>query len=173
MTEVEFIKNLLERDWETSITGRSTDVPEPTFVLEKGKREERLRTQDIGYITSGADLEESPQGLGWNHQQVETAVLIQYRVAERNVDTGYSDAYNRMFGKRTGNNGVGEPDRWDGIVGETRRVILDNRKRTAEWDRVGNGIIVSDLSDLGGVNYQRADVLIPMDIIAQQIDTST
>lgn len=172
MSEVEFIKNLLERDWETSITGRDTDVPEPTFTLEKKERQKSLRTQDVGYVATGADTETTPQGLGWTHQEVETAVVIEYRAASRSTDVGYDDAYNRLFGQRTGPDGVGEPDRWDGIVGETQRIINDNRKRTAEWNRVGNGIVVSDLADLGGTNYYRADVLVPMDIVAQELDTS-
>lgn len=178
MSEVEFIRNLLERDWTPSITGRTTDVPQPTFTLEKSDREANLRSQDVGYVASGADTTYTPQGLGWNHRQVETAVVVEYRVATRTTATGYDDGYNRLYGERTGADGVGAPDRWDGIVGETERVILDNRVRTAEWDRVGanssgEGITVRDLQDLGGANYYRADVLIPMDIIADQIDTST
>lgn len=177
MSEVAFVKNLLERDWETSISNRSTDVPQPTFTLEKANREERLRTQDVGYVASGADTEHTPQGVGWTHEQIETAVVIQYRAATRTTSTGYDNGYHRLFGKRTGTDGVQAPDRHDGIVGETRRVILANRTRTAEWTRVGTDsagspIRVTDLTDLGGTNYYRADVLIPMDQLATSIDTS-
>lgn len=179
MSEVLFLKNLLERDWESSISNRSNDVPEPNLVLEKENRTERLRTQDVGYVASGADTNYTAQGLGWNSQEVETVVVIEYRAATRSTGTGVLDnGYRRLFGDRTGPDGVGAPDRWAGIVGETLRIILDGRIRTAEWDRLGTDstgspIRVADNTGLGGANYWRADVFVPMDIVADNIDTST
>lgn len=170
MSEVEFIKNLLERDWQTSVTGRSTDVPQPTLTLEKDDRQDNLRSADVGYVASGADTSHTPEGLGWDSELVETAVVIEYRATTRKTATGYDDGYNRLFGARTGTDGVAAPDDWDGIIGETRRVLADNRKRTAEFRRVGTDstgqpIAVTDLKDLGGANYYRADVLVPMDYV--------
>lgn len=177
----------MERDYSASISGRSNDVPDPdaspariSWTLEKKQREARLQTRDVGYITSGADTAYTPNGLRWDHQRVETAVVIEYRAANRSNTQGsvYADPYNRLYGERTGGDGIGAPDDWDGITGETLRVILAQRKGISEWDRVGTdstgaAIEVRDLSDLGGVNYYRADVWIPMDIVAQAIDTST
>lgn len=172
MSEVEFLKNLLERDWEPTVTGRSTDVPQPFFTLEKSNREESLRSQDVGYITSGADTTRTYNGLGATHDRIETAVVIEYRVAARNVSTGYTDPYHRLFGQRTGANGIQAADDWDGIIGETERVIRDAGTRIAEWDKFGIEITVSDLTDIGGNAYHRADVLVPMEDIAKLIDTS-
>lgn len=182
MAEVEQIKNLLERDWAPTVTGRTTDVPDPglgeiVWTLEKKDREARLNSRDVGYITSGADANYTPNGLGWNAQDVDTAVVIEYRAITRTHANSYDDAYNRLHGQPTGANGVGAPDSWDGVTGETRRVILDNRKRTGGWTRLGTdgtgaSIQVRDLQDLGGNKYYRADVWIPMDAIGQIIDTS-
>lgn len=183
MTEVEQIKNLLERDWTPSITGRTTDVPDPgkgeiRWVLEKSERESRLSTTDVGYVTSGADTTYTPQGLGWASEQVETAVVIEYRAVTRTHPNSYDSGYHRLFGQPTGTDGVGAPERWDGITNETRRVILDNRTRTGGWTRIGTdstgaALEVRDLQDLGGNKYYRADVWIPMDQLADAIDTST
>lgn len=172
MTEVEFVKNLLETNWETSITNRTTDVPEPTFTLEKQNRAENLRTQDVGYVDSGGDTETTPQGFNWTHEQVDTVVVIEYRTATRSTDVGYDDGYNRLYGKRTGANGLGEPDRWDGIVGETERVLKADRSGRAEWDLVAEGFRVDD-TGLGGKNYWRADVFVPLTRHARNLDTST
>jgi len=180
MTEVAQLKNLIERGWEPSIFDRATDVPDPandeiTWTLEKSERTADLRNRDVGYITSGADTAHIPQGLGWNHEQIQTAVVIEYRTRTRTASS-YDNGYHRLFGKPTGPDGVEPADRWDGITGETRRVLGDNRKRTGGWDLVGadtagGAIEVRDLTDLGGSNYYRADVFIPLETIAHEIET--
>lgn len=174
MTEVKFIKNLLEAEWETSITSRATDVPQPTFTLEKKKSNSHIRNQDVGYITSGGDTNYTPLGFGWTHQTVDTVVAIEYRAATRTVANSYDDAYHRVHGKRTGANGLGAPDRWDGIIGETTRILLADRTGRAEWDLLGADTFrVVDNVDTGGKNYYRADVIVGLTNLADEIDTST
>lgn len=181
MTREAFLKALIERDWTPSVSGRSTDVPDPdatppriTWTLDRSQREARLQTRDVGYVTTATDTTYTPFDLGWRNEQVEGSVVIEYRTARRsNTAAGvYDDPYERLHGKRTGTDGVGAPDDWDGIVGETERVILDNRKGEGEYRRVGNdstgqGIVVRDLADLGGVNYYRADVVVPLEAIRE------
>jgi hypothetical protein len=181
--EVAQIRNLLHRDWTPSISGRSTDVPdldqdEIRWTLEKSERTADLRTRDVGYVTTGADTAHIPQGLGWTHEQIQTAVVIEYRAATRRDAPGYEHGYYRLFGKPTGPDGIEPADSWDGITGETRRVIAENRKRTGGWDLLGAdttgaSLEVRDLADLGGANYYRADVFIPLEAIASEINTST
>ena len=183
LSEVAQIRNLLRRDWAPSIDDRATDVPDPdndeiTWTLEKSDRTADLRNRDVGYITSGADTAHIPQGLGWNHEQIQTAVVIEYRTRTRTHPSSYDNGYHRLFGNPTGPDGVKPADRWDGITGETRRVIAENRTRTGGWDLLGAdttgaSIEVRDLADLGGANYYRADVFIPLEAIASEIDTST
>lgn len=175
MTEVQYIKSLLEANWQQSITGRSNDVPQPTFTLEKQARDKRISAEDRGYVASGGDTEYTPQGLGWTHERVDTVVVIEYRAANRNTDAGVENGYERLYGQRTGTDGLQAPDRWAGITGETRRVLLDKRKGHAEWSLVGagqgGGIRVDD-TDLGGKNYWRADVYVPLTQHADSIDPS-
>lgn len=173
MTEVAFIKNLLEANWSTSISNRSNDVPQPSFTLEKEERQQRLRSQDVGYVASGGDTEYALQGFGATHERVDTTIVIEYRAATRSASTGLDDGYDRLFGTRTGTDGLQAPDRWSGIVGETRRVLLADRKGRAEWDIIGDAIRVADNTDLGGTNYWRADVFVPLKNFADSIDTST
>lgn len=174
MSEVKFIKNLLAHEWESSITGRATDVPKPAFTLEKRKSNAGIRNQDVGYVASGGDTNYTPLGLGWTHQTVDTVVAIEYRAATRTVPNSYDDGYNRVLGKPTGANGLGAPDRWDGITGETARILLDNRNGRGGWDLVGADTLrVVDNIDTGGKNYYRADVVVGLQNLADEIDTST
>lgn len=172
MTEIAFVQNLLESQWQESITDRSNDVPKPTFVREKEERDGRIRNKDIGYVASGGDTEYTPQGFSWTHERVDTVVVIEYRVTTRSVDVGVENGYDRLYGKRTGPDGLGEPDRWSGIVGETKRVLQADRSGRAEWDLIGDDLRVDD-TRLGGQNYWRADVYVPLRNHASSIDTST
>lgn len=172
MTEVAFIKNLLEANWNKSITDRSNDVPEPTFTLEKEKRDQRIRNQDVGYVASGGDTETTPQGFNWTHERVDTVVVIEYRAATRTTSVGHDNGYKRLYGERTGANGLGEPDRWAGIGGETERVVKDDRKGRSEWDIIAEDFRIDD-TRLGGKNYWRADVYVPLRQNAKNLDTST
>jgi len=172
MTEVAYIKNLLEANWNTSVSGRSNDVPQPTFTLEKKDFKKQIRTADIGYVNTGADTEFTPLGFSWTHERIDTVVVIQYRAGTRKVDTGVEDGYKRLFGVRQGTDGLQAPDNWSGIVGETRRVVMNQRRGQSEWDLVGNDMRVADLSNLGGKNYWRADVFVPLRIHASSIDAS-
>jgi len=178
MTEVLFVKNLLESKWQTSISGRDTDVPKPTFVLQKENFKKRLRSEDVAYVATGADTTYTPNGVGWDHQTIETAVVVQYRAATRSTNTGYDNGYKRLVGDRNGPDGLQPADSHDGIIGETVRIVLDNRKRPQEWTRFGTDasgspLRVQDLADIGGKNYFRVDVLIPAAILDNEIDTST
>lgn len=174
MSEVAFVKNLLEARWEQSISGRPTDVPEPTFTLEKEKSNARIKRRDVGYVASGGDTNYTPQGFGWTHQDIDTLVAIEYRAADRATDIGYDNAYHRIHGQRTGSDGLQEPDRWDGIAGETTRILLSVRKGIAEWDLVGADTLqIVDNVDTGGKNYYRADIVVGLRNVADVIDTST
>lgn len=154
------------------------DVPQPTFTLEKRQSQSRLGQQDVGYVASGADTVYTPAGPSWGSTRIGTAVVVEYRAASTTLSTGHSDPYDRLFGQRTGGDGVGAPERYDGVVGETKRILEAARRRTAEWTRVGTDgegspITVENRSQEGGVNYYRADVLVPMDVVQFVIDTST
>lgn len=171
MTEVSFIKNLLESQWQQSVSGRTNDVPQPTFTLEKEDRADGLRTQDVGYVASGGDTEHLPLGFGWTHEHADTVVVIEYRATSRNVDVGVENGYQRLYGQRTGPDGLQEPDNHAGITGETKRVLQADRKGRAEWDLIGDPFRVDD-TRLGGANYWRADVYVGLRNLAGSIDTA-
>lgn len=174
MTEVEWVMNLLEAEWTPSISGRANDIPEPTFTLEKKESNARTRHQDVGYVVSGGDTNYTPLGFGWTHQSIDTIVAIEYRAAQRAVSGGYDDPNKRMLGSPTGTDGTEAPDRWDGITGETTRILLDNRKGRGQWSLVGADTLrIVDNVDTGGKNYVRADVVVGLKNVASSIDTST
>jgi hypothetical protein len=175
MTVIQAIENLLDsNEWTPSITGRPNDVPKPVFTKEKEDMKQTLRTRDVARVIDGGDEQHTPQGLGWGHERIEWVVTVELRTADRTVEGTSVDGRHRLFGERgAGSLGSNEVGRWTGLVGETQRILRDNRKGFAEFDIVGAELTVQDQSDLGGPGYYRADVLIPLTRVATEIDTST
>lgn len=174
MTVIQAIENLLDNNWTASISGRPNDVPKPTFVRDKDKIQDRLNTKDVARVTSGGPTEHTPQGFGWTHQTVDWVVVVELRSADRRLDGTFTDGRLRMRGERgAGSLSANEAPRWGGLVGETKRVILDNRKGFEEFDLVGDALRDEDQPDLGGAGYYRVDVFVPLTNLAESIDTST
>lgn len=170
MTAVQFIAALLDEEWETSISNRSTDVPKPKIVEEANVSKEDLKTEDVARIVDGGNLDIDPQGFGWTHQASEATVTIQLRTGDRRNSNGINQSgRHRLFGQR---DTTAEPDRYTGLVGETKRIIDANRKGKSEYDLLVVGPI-RDQSDLEGTNYYRADVDVDLIKHANSIDAST
>lgn len=179
MTVIQAIEALLETNWQASITGRHHDVPAPEFVQEQDEMQKRLRTQDVAHVIDGGDEEHTPLGFGWTHETIDAVVTVQLRSADRRIEGTPVDSRIRTFGYRNTTGEVDqygldplEAERWGGLAGETKRLILANRKGFAEFDIVGDQLRVQDQSDLAGTGYHRADVQIPLTNIASEIDTS-
>lgn len=181
MTVVQLIEALLKQNWTKSISGRYHDVPQPLFVREKSQLQDQLRTQDVAYVRDAGDEDHTPLGFGWTHQTVEAVVAVELRSADRRVEGTTTDGRIRTLGYRNTTGGTDqfglsnlESERWGGLAGESKRILLDNRKGVAEFDIVGDDLRVQDVSgNQGGTKYYRADVVVPLTNLADSIDTST
>lgn len=180
MTAIQAIEALLEQHWQPAITGRYHDVPEPTFVREQEEMKQSLRTQDVAHVVDGGAEEHTPLGFGWTHETVDDTVVVQLRSADRRINDAPVDGRIRTFGYRNTTDAVDEhglepleEERWGGLAGETKRILLAHRKGVAEYDIVADGLRVEDQSDLAGPGYYRADVQVPLTETARDLDTST
>jgi len=161
---------LLEERWTESITDRATDVPTPTIVEEKSVSRSDLKTDDYARVVDGGGRSFEPMGFGWTHERIDADVTIELRTADRRQGGGATRPGNeRLFGDR---DSTAEPDRYIGLVGETKRVLDSARKGFAEFDLVIHSD-ERDESDLEGTNYYRADIDVALVQHAHQIDAST
>ncbi|MBX0325804.1 hypothetical protein EGH21_22560 [Halomicroarcula sp. F13] len=167
MTEMQAAQALLDTEWETTISDRTTDVPKPTIVLQQNVSQSDLKTEPYARIVDGGGKTFEPRGFGWTHQRIEADVTVELRTADRRVDGGATqDGHEEMFGARSG---TGEPDRYVGLTGETRRILEANRKGFAEFCNVYSSEIRNE-SSAEGKNYYRADVDIRFVQEADQIN---
>lgn len=179
MTVIQAVEALLEQNWVPSISGRYHDVPKPQFVREKDDVMKTLRHTDVAYVRDAGDEDHTPQGFGWTHENVEWVVAVELRSLDRTENGSSVNGRTRTFGYRNTDatadaNGLDplEAERWGGLTGEVKRILRENRKGVAEFDLVGDGLRVNDQSDMGGSNYYRADVVIPLTNLADSIDPS-
>jgi hypothetical protein len=173
MTVIQAIENLLEANWTATVSGRPLDVPQPTFTQEKEDLKEALSTKDVARIVDGGDEQHTPLGFGWTHETIEWTVTIELRTADRRINGTKINGRHRLYGERGAESlNANESGRWPGLVGETQRILLDNRKGFAEFDLAGTDLRVQDQSDLTGVNHYRVDMVVPLTNLADSIDTS-
>jgi len=167
MTEMQAAKALIEQQWESSISGRSTDVEQPDVVLQQSVSKDDLRTGPIARVVDGGGKRFEPRGFGWTHQKVEADVTVELRTATRRVDGGVEqDGHTEMFGNRSG---LSKPDRYVGLTGEMRRILDEQRKGFGEFCNVLSSETRNE-SSAEGTNYYRADVDITFVQQADEID---
>lgn len=169
MSEVEYLRRLLDNRWTESITGRPNDAPKPMFVETTENLQKRLRTKDVCYITAPGTSTHTPKGfteIGTIHQ-----MQLDIRAKDRNTDANnvFEDPYKRLFDERDENN---EAYRWPGVAGEAQRVIFDVYRGHKEFDLV-TPPEVEDLSGQTGPNSARATISVELERISYPFDTST
>ena len=168
MTAIQAIESLLTTEWEPSVTGRTNDVPEPEYTLQKEDIKKRLRTSDVARIVDGGNVEYEQKGFGATHQGERSVVTIELRTADRGAQGSKVNGRVRLYGEREGLN---PPERHGGLVGETVRILKKHRGGFAEYDRLEYGP-VRDQSDMVGGGYYRADVDVVLLTHASNIDPS-
>lgn len=167
LTEYQATKALIESEWEESISNRSTNVPQPTVVLQQDVSQSDLKTEPYARVVDGGGKSFEPRGFGWTHQKVEADVTVELRTTDRRVDGGTTkDGHKEMFGERSG---ISAPDRYVGLTGEMRRILEANRKGFGEFCNVFSSDIRNE-SSAEGTNYYRADVDIRYVQNADKID---
>ena len=182
MTFLQFVSALLTQKWEPAISGRVYDLPTPgedlDINIEKEVHQKRLRTNDIITVRDGGDVNFTPLGFGWTHEQIEGAVTIECRCADENprVPDGV-DGRVRMFGYRNQTNQIQnglapfQAERHGGLTGEVVRILASYRKGHAEFDRLVYGPVRDESSTVGRNTY-RGDIMVAPEITAQEIDAS-
>lgn len=172
MSEVEYLENLLDAGWTETVTGRPHDVPKPKFVTSTENLQQRLRRNDVVYITAAGPTNITPRG--FEETEYVANMQIDIRAKRRNIDRDdlsnvFEDAYERMFGVRDNNN---EGNRWPGLVGETLRILMDNWRGDKEFDLITPPEI-NDNSHQTGPNSARAVIDVELERVAWAFDTST
>ena len=166
MTAVQAIEALLDTNWTESITGRSTDVPKPTFDLQQSNLKRSLRTRDSCNVEDGGDTDIEPLGIGWTHEATTSRVSIDLRTADRSIDGIKVNGRERLFGSRPG---IASSDRYSGLSGEVKRILDTHRKGFAEFDLV----VLSpfrDISGQTGQNHYRAVADVTLYQVADEIN---
>lgn len=169
MTNLQLIEYLLDQHWEPSIAGRDNDVPKPKIVKESNVTKDDLKTGDVLKLVEAEATTYEAMGFGYTHEQVEGAVTIQCRSADRRLQGTKVDGHVRVFGDRDSN--TLEKERHGGLTGEVRRVLLANRKTSAEYN-LTTPSEVRNQSGLTGTNHYRGDLTVGLVDSAREIDTS-
>lgn len=128
-THLQYVASLLEQEWSASISGRSTDVPQPDVIIagqEDGPTRVESAVNDLIFVREGGAMSISPRSVGWTEERVEARVTLDIRTTE---------GRDRFVGTR---NSDGSVDRYPGLHGETKRCLDMARKGEYEFDWVAS-----------------------------------
>lgn len=165
-----FVAQLLAEQWTESVTGRSTDVPEPTIVEKGDESQQSLRTAGKIVVDGTAEVDIEQLGFGVNFEGIDDSVVIEIRAYDRRISGAFSSGRDLLEGERP--NATTPPDRHAGLLGETLRILRGNRRGVAEYDRLQYSVDRSP----GGVEGQgthRVDVPVLCIRHARSVDPST
>ncbi|UIO98896.1 hypothetical protein Hbl1158_10155 [Halobaculum sp. CBA1158] len=170
MTATQYLLAYLDANWQTDITGRIQPVPKPSIEREHENTKRMLGTTDLLEV-GGTDTDYAAGGFYYSEEDADSSVVIELRTKNRrDDDTGDRiDGYERLWGVRDENN---DEERWGGLVGECRRLLLEIRRGSKEWDIVTAPEAVDTSDNVGQGNF-RADIRVELTSIANPIDTST
>lgn len=112
MTDANWVRDLLDSQWQESYPTRDTDVPNPTVVVEgdESRRSVQFDTQDVIFTMDGGLPLIEPKSLGYGEERVESTIDIEMMTS---VDRF------RLLGD------VDED--YGGLSGEVRRIIDEFR----------------------------------------------
>lgn len=160
-TALAYFETLLTNNWESSITDRIENVPEPQIHIAADVDVARVTQQvdDVIFVRDGGPQSLTPQSAGWNERKVESLVTIDIRTS---VDRP------RLEGVRDNNN---EAERYGGLRGETQRILDEVRRGDKEYDLI-NGYEWNDLSEDMGYGFWRGTWEVRLTKVAVNIDPS-
>lgn len=157
-----YLKNVLESNWQSSITDRIIDVPKPDgFLMESDPDNTRVNLQNGDYVffVKGQAQTVEPRSLYWTAEGSENYVTIDIRT---------SKSLERLRGTRDANN---DAERYGGLRGEVKRLLDTIRRGEKEFDIVA-GYEWRDLSDEMGFGFWRGVWEVRLEQVAVEIDTT-
>lgn len=172
MTAVQYVKNLLENNWESAVSGREKDVPKPEIYLESAEnlRRVNLDQSDVVFVRDGGTTQYTPKSFGWAQEEYSSPVTIDARTTG---EAGSVPGRERLWGYRgVGNLSANEAERYGGLQGEIKRILDEVRKGDQEYDLV-LATAQNDLSGEMGGQVWRALTEVSLDVKAKTIDSST
>lgn len=166
---VTFLAQLFAEQWEPTVTGRSTDVPQPTIIEEGDESQTSLRTGGKISVVEGGEVDIEQLGFGVTHEGIDDTVTAEIRAYDRRVSGAFDSGRDLLEGVRP--NATTPPDRHAGLVGEALRIIRSNRRGVAEYDRLEYSLDRSpDTAE--GTGTHRIDINVACIRHADEIDTS-
>lgn len=161
MSSLEFIKQLLQDEWQTSVTGRVHDVPQPKIDVQVDDPMKDLKNQDVVIIRDGGDELHDPQSVGHLEERVQSFVSIDVRTTDRRDPSGHV----RLEGGVDRN---GNPETHGGLKGEIKRILDANRTGTSGYDTIQTEMW-RNLSAQTGRNHYRGVWDVRLDEIAKDV----
>lgn len=169
MTAVQYVEAILENRWESSITDREVDVPQPEVYRESAEsyRKINLDQNDAIILEDGGITNIEPQTFTWAQERLVSRVTVDIRTTG---EAGSVAGRERLWGHRgTGTLGATESERYGGLVGEVKRICDEVRAGDEEFDLI-QVTEENDLSGEMGGQVWRATVTVVLDTRANTID---
>lgn len=168
---VAWTKYALENDWESRVSGRTTEVPSPYITVESEDSQVSLKKSDAIIVKDGGTATKTPGTLNWDEETTVSFVNIDIRTVDRNreelLDGLRSPGATRLFGKR--DDVANTAERYGGLVGEVTRVVQRYRRGVNEFDRI-EVTEVNDISNESGSNHYRAVVTVRFEQTLQNVE---
>lgn len=156
---LQYFEAVLDARWEPAVTGRVTEVPQPTMALGSDEDTSRLPQggTDLLFIRKGGSLQSTPKSVGWSEKQKEYRVTLDFRTSEGRA---------RLDGGRDANN---DAERYGGLRGEAERILDEVRRGHKEFDWI-DGYEWRPLSEEMGYGFWRGAWEVRLTELADTID---
>lgn len=180
MTAPQYVRNLLEDNWQSSITGRPHDVGELDTDSQSGKvkivyeSDDEWRSMDLSnfdYLTirDGGISNITPTSFGWLNEDRTARVTVDIR--SKGWPTEDRPGRIALYGERgAGDLDPNESPRYGGLAGEVERVLKEPRDGDQEFSLISTPEI-NDLSGQMGGQIWRGTVTAVFESRSTEINT--
>lgn len=129
------VQEILQENWDPDAISGRTHVPQPNVVVEGNEdaRSVSKRQDDVVFVMDGGSPVVDPASVGHTHEYVETVVDIQIYTSQGEV---------RFYGEDGSHN-------YEGLVGETKRVLDMHRNGFDGFDRVDVDTFEDQIGEYG------------------------
>lgn len=169
MTAIQYVEHILDANWESNISGREREVPQPDIIRESAQslRRMNLDERDQVMLRDGGVTTIEPQSFGWSEERLVSHVTIDARTTGEGGDVSGRE---RLWGWRgIGSLADNEAERYGGLMGEVKRILDTIRKGDEEFDLV----LTTEQNDLSaemGGQVWRGTTEVMLDVRVNEID---